>query len=227
MPGKRILVVEDEVAIRALIAMALEREFEIQEASNAGEAERAVADHLPDLILLDWMMPGVSGIELARRFRRDDYTREVPIIMLTARDGEDDRIRGLDVGCDDYMTKPFSPRELVARIKALLRRSGGADEVVSAGGLELNLESHRVTAHGVGVMVGLMEFKLLHFFMSHPERVYSRPQVLDSVWGRGAFVDQRTVDVHIGRLRKALARHGLDHLIQTVRGMGYRFSTLV
>jgi two-component system phosphate regulon response regulator PhoB len=223
MAGQKILLVEDEPAIRAMVSMALERaEFEIREAGDAGEAEKALADGLPDLILLDWMLPGVSGIELARRLRRDDYTREVPIIMLTARGEEDDRIRGLDVGCDDYMTKPFSPRELVARIKALLRRSKGLEEggVLAADGLQIDTHSHRVTANGAAVEMGPTEFRLLHFFMSHPERVYSRAQVLDMVWGRGAYVEERTVDVHIRRLRKALSDHKFEHFIQTVRGRG-------
>jgi two-component system phosphate regulon response regulator PhoB len=230
MSGKKILLIEDEAAIRAMVAMALERaEFEIREAADVGEAEKALADGLPDLILLDWMLPGTSGIEMARRLRRDEYTREVPIIMLTARGEEDDRIRGLDVGCDDYMTKPFSPRELVARIKALLRRSKGLDEggLLAVEGLQIDIHGHRVMANGAAVEMGPTEFKLLHFFMSHPERVYSRAQVLDMVWGRGAYVEERTVDVHIRRLRKALADHQAEHFIQTVRGTGYRFSTQV
>lgn len=228
MPGNNILLVEDEPAIRAMVVMALERAgFEIREAGDATEAETAIADRRPDLILLDWMLPGTSGIELARRLRRDDYTREVPIIMLTARGEEDDRVRGLDVGCDDYMTKPFSPRELVARIKALLRRTSQDDGVLQAEGLQIDTHSHRVTAHGAAVDMGPTEFRLLHFFMSHPERVYSRAQLLDMVWGRGAYVEERTVDVHIRRLRKALEEHKYDHLVQTVRGTGYRFSTQV
>ncbi|MGE0080267.1 MAG: phosphate regulon transcriptional regulator PhoB [Thiohalomonadaceae bacterium] len=227
MPASNILVVEDEAAIRAMVAMALERaDFVVREAADAHEADRAIADRRPDLILLDWMLPGTSGIELARRLRRDEYTRDVPIIMLTARGEEDDRVRGLDVGCDDYMTKPFSPRELVARIKALLRRAG-ADEggVLEAGGLQIDTHSHRVHANGAPVEMGPTEFRLLHFFMSHPERVYSRAQLLDMVWGRGAYVEERTVDVHIRRLRKALETHRCDQLVQTVRGTGYRFST--
>lgn len=227
MPASNILVVEDEAAIRAMVAMALERaDFVVREARDAAEADRAIADQRPDLILLDWMLPGTSGIELARRLRRDDYTRDVPIIMLTARAEEDDRVRGLDVGCDDYMTKPFSPRELVARIKALLRRSGHDEGgVLEAGGLHIDTHSHRVTANGAAVDMGPTEFRLLHFFMSHPERVYSRAQLLDMVWGRGAYVEERTVDVHIRRLRKALEVHRCDQLVQTVRGTGYRFST--
>ncbi len=227
MPANDILLVEDEPAIRAMVAMALERaDFAVREVADAHEADRAIADRRPDLILLDWMLPGTSGIELARRLRRDEYTRDVPIIMLTARGEEDDRVRGLDVGCDDYMTKPFSPRELVARIKALLRRVG-ADEggVLQAGGLQIDTHSHRVHANGAPVEMGPTEFRLLQFFMSHPERVYSRAQLLDMVWGRGAYVEERTVDVHIRRLRRALEAHQCDHLVQTVRGAGYRFST--
>jgi len=225
MPANDILIVEDEPAIRAMIAMALERaEFAVREAGDVPAAERAVADRRPDLILLDWMLPGTSGIELARRLRRDEYTRDVPILMLTARAEEDDRVRGLDVGCDDYLTKPFSPRELVARIKALLRRSGQDDATLVVGSLRLDTLAHRVFANNAPVELGPTEYRLLHFFMSHPERVYSRAQLLDMVWGRGAYVEERTVDVHIRRLRKALETHQCDHLVQTVRGAGYRFS---
>lgn len=230
MAGNRILLVEDEPAIRAMVVMALGRaDFQVDEAADAEEAQRYIADHLPDLILLDWMLPGTSGIELARQWRRDDYTAEVPIIMLTARGEEDDRIRGLEGGADDYVTKPFSPRELVARIKALLRRAGGHDSegLLAAGALQLDTRGHRVSAGGRALDLGPTEFRLLQFFMSHPERVYSRNQLLDMVWGRGAFVEERTVDVHIRRLRKALSEHGCDGYIQTVRGAGYRFSTQV
>lgn len=228
MMGKRILLIEDEAAIREMTAMALERAgFEVQEAEDAMQAERVVSDNLPDLILMDWMLPGGSGVELARRFRRDDYTREVPIIMLTARSEEEDRIRGLDSGADDYVTKPFSPRELIARIRAVIRRvSPEQDEgLVEVDGLRLDTHSHRVSANGNSVEMGPTEFRLLQFFMSHPERVYSRSQLLDMVWSRGSFVEERTVDVHIRRLRKALADEGYDRFIQTVRGAGYRFSS--
>jgi two-component system phosphate regulon response regulator PhoB len=228
MTGKRILLVEDEAAIREMTAMALQRAgFEVQEAEDAQQAERVVTDNLPDLILMDWMLPGSSGVELARRFRRDDYTKEVPIIMLTARSEEDDRIRGLESGADDYVTKPFSPRELIARIKAVIRRvSPEQDEgQVEADGLRLDTHSHRVSANGNRIEMGPTEFRLLQFFMSHPERVYSRSQLLDMVWSRGSFVEERTVDVHIRRLRKALADEGYDRYIQTVRGAGYRFSS--
>lgn len=227
MTATRILIVEDEPAIREMVTMALERaDFTVVQAGNAAEAEQRLADGLPDMILLDWMMPGVSGIELARRLRRDDYTKQLPIIMLTARGEEDDRIRGLDVGADDYLTKPFSPRELIARIRAVLRRTAPAGEagVLEAGTLRLDSASHRVTAADEVVEMGPTEFKLLHFFMAHPERVYSRGQLLDMVWGRGAYVEERTVDVHIRRLRKALEPSGHDGYVQTVRGTGYRFS---
>ena len=230
MTGKKILLVEDEAAIREMTAMALERSgFEVVEAEDAQQAERALSDGLPDLILLDWMLPGSSGIELARRFRRDEYTREVPIIMLTARSEEDDRIRGLDSGADDYVTKPFSPRELIARIKAVIRRASPEQDegVLEAKGLMLDTHSHRVSANGNVLDMGPTEFRLLQFFMAHPERVYSRTQLLDMVWSRGSFVEERTVDVHIRRLRRALENDGFDSFIQTVRGAGYRFSSQV
>ncbi len=230
MTGKKILLVEDEPAVREMTAMALERAgFDVVEAEDAPTAERALSDGLPDLILMDWMLPGSSGIELARRFRRDEYTREVPIIMLTARSEEEDRIRGLDSGADDYVTKPFSPRELIARIKAVIRRSSPEQDggVLELKGLVLDTHSHRVSAHGNVLEMGPTEFRLLQFFMSHSERVYSRTQLLDMVWSRGSFVEERTVDVHIRRLRKALEDDGFDSFIQTVRGAGYRFSSRV
>lgn len=230
MTGKKILLVEDEAAIREMTAMALERAgFDVFAAEDAQQAERVLSDGLPDLILLDWMLPGSSGIELARRFRRDEYTREVPIIMLTARSEEDDRVRGLDSGADDYVTKPFSPRELIARIKAVIRRTSPEQDegVLEAKGLVLDTHSHRVSAHGNALEMGPTEFRLLQFFMAHPERVYSRTQLLDMVWSRGSFVEERTVDVHIRRLRKALENDGFDGFIQTVRGAGYRFSSQV
>ncbi len=230
MTGKKILLVEDEAAIREMTAMALERAgFAVIEAEDAQQAERALSDGLPDLILLDWMLPGTSGIELARRFRRDEYTYGVPIIMLTARSEEDDRIRGLDSGADDYVTKPFSPRELIARIKAVIRRASPEPDkgVLDIKGLVLDTHSHRVSANGKVLEMGPTEFRLLQFFMAHPERVYSRSQLLDMVWSRGSFVEERTVDVHIRRLRKALESDGFDGFIQTVRGAGYRFSAQV
>ena len=227
MTGKTILLVEDEAAIREMICLALERAgYTVWQAGDGSEADRLLADGMPDLILLDWMLPGVSGLEIARHLRRDEVTSNVPIIMLTARSEEEDCIRGLDSGVDDYMTKPFSPRELVARIKALLRRSSPAeaDGTIDAGGLILDTHSHRVTADGNALDMGPTEFRLLQFFMAHPERVYSRTQLLDMVWSRGSFVEERTVDVHIRRLRKALETYGYDRMVQTVRGTGYRFS---
>jgi len=230
MTGKKILLVEDEAAIREMTTMALERAgFGVVAAEDAPSAERLLSDGLPDLILLDWMLPGGSGIELARRLRRDEYTREVPIIMLTARSEEEDRIRGFDSGADDYVTKPFSPRELIARIKAVIRRASPeqGEGVLETKGLVLDSHSHRVSANGNVLEMGPTEFRLLQFFMAHPERVYSRAQLLDMVWSRGSFVEERTVDVHIRRLRKVLENDGFDSFIQTVRGAGYRFSSQV
>lgn len=227
MAGKNILIVEDEAAIREMVRFALGKSgFNFIEASDADEAQALMADQLPDLILLDWMLPGMSGIELARRLKRDDYTRGVPIIMLTARSEEDDRVGGLEAGADDYVTKPFSPRELVARIKAVLRRAQpeGEGEVLSTEGLQLDTISHRVSVDGNSIDMGPTEFRLLRHFMSHTDRVFSRGQLLDAVWGRNSFVEERTVDVHILRLRKVLGQYGRDNLIQTVRGAGYRFS---
>ncbi|HEY9149742.1 MAG TPA: phosphate regulon transcriptional regulator PhoB, partial [Gammaproteobacteria bacterium] len=181
----------------------------------------------PDLILLDWMLPGISGVDLARRLKREELTRNIPIIMLTAKGEEADRIRGLDVGADDYVVKPFSPRELVARIHAVLRRVSPEtpEPVLEVDGLVLDSVGHRVSAKGQRLEMGPTEFRLLHFFMTHPDRVYSREQLLDRVWGRNVYVEERTVDVHIRRLRKAIEARGHDKLIQTVRGAGYRFST--
>lgn len=227
MTGKTILLVEDEAAIREMICLALERAgYTVWQAGDGAEADILLTDGLPDLILLDWMLPGASGLEIARHLRRDEVTRDVPIIMLTARGEEEDCIRGLDSGVDDYMTKPFSPRELVARIKALLRRtrSTEADGTIDINGLVLDTHSYRVTADGQVLEMGPTEFRLLQFFMAHPERVYSRTQLLDMVWSRGSFVEERTVDVHIRRLRKALSDNGYDRMVQTVRGAGYRFS---
>jgi two-component system phosphate regulon response regulator PhoB len=222
-----ILVVEDEPAIQELIAYNLKQAgHQTLRADNAEQALNLVSNALPDLVLLDWMLPGLSGIEFARRLRADKRTRTVPIIMLTARSDEQDKLAGLDGGADDYITKPFSPRELMARIKAVLRRRAPemTDDVVQAGGLKLDPASHRVTGHGKPVELGPTEFRLLHFLMTHAERVHSRTQLLDQVWGDHVFVEERTVDVHIRRLRKALEPTELDRLVQTVRGTGYRFS---
>jgi two-component system phosphate regulon response regulator PhoB len=229
MSNRSILIVDDESAIREVIAAALEMAgYRTLEASNAQDAHSLVVDQKPDLILLDWMMPNVSGVELARRLKRDPLTAEIPIIMLTAKGEEDHKITGLEAGADDYITKPFSPRELVARLKAVLRRStpAGIDSPIEVNNLRLDPNSHRVTAHGEELTMGPTEFRLLQFFMSHPERAYTRSQLLDQVWGGNVYVDERTVDVHIRRLRKALGDE-FKSLIQTVRGTGYRFSTKV
>ncbi len=224
----RILVVEDEAPIREMLCFTLQRnDFEAIEAADGREAQAKVIDSRPDLILLDWMLPDISGIDLARRFKRDEATSELPIIMLTARAEEDDKVKGFDVGVDDYITKPFSPRELSARIKAVLRRASPThgQPNLDAGALSIDLQSHRVSAHGDTIELGPTEFRLLQFFMTHQDRVYSRSQLLDQVWGGNVYIEERTVDVHIRRLRKALTTHGLDRYIQTVRGAGYRFST--
>ncbi|HVY08360.1 MAG TPA: phosphate regulon transcriptional regulator PhoB [Burkholderiales bacterium] len=222
-----ILVVEDEPAIQELIAYNLKQAgHQPLRADNAEQATNLVANALPDLVLLDWMLPGLSGIEFARRLRADKRTRAIPIIMLTARSDEQDKLQGLETGADDYITKPFSPRELNARIKAVLRRRAPemTDDMVQLGGLKLDPASHRVTGNGEPVDLGPTEFRLLHFLMTHAERVHSRTQLLDQVWGDHVFVEERTVDVHIRRLRKALEPTELDGLVQTVRGTGYRFS---
>ncbi|MCX9157379.1 phosphate regulon transcriptional regulator PhoB [Niveibacterium sp. 24ML] len=227
MPAN-ILLVEDEPAIQELIAANLTRAgHTVVRAGDAETAQRIVRDALPDLVLLDWMLPGVSGVEFARRLRADERTRAIPIIMLTARSDESDKVTGLEIGADDYITKPFSPRELVARIKALLRRRAPqvTDDAVELGGLRLDPATHRVSAGATALALGPTEFRLLHFLMTHPERVHSRAQLLDQVWGDHVFVEERTVDVHIRRLRCALEPTAHDALIQTVRGAGYRFSS--
>ena len=227
MTDKAVLVVEDEDSIRDMVKFALERaDYRVSVAASAGDARTEIADRRPDLILLDWMMPGVSGIELARELKGSPTTRDIPIIMLTARAEEEDKVRGLNIGCDDYVSKPFSFPELIARIQAVLRRStpGGEEERVAVAGLEVDHASQRVSANGEPVKLGPTEYRLLHFFVSHPERVYTREQVLDRVWGQNIYVEERTVDVHIRRLRKALQPYGFDTMIQTVRGTGYRFS---
>ncbi|MBN8282560.1 phosphate regulon transcriptional regulator PhoB [Zoogloea sp.] len=223
-----ILLVEDEPAIQELIAANLMRAgHHVVRATDAETAQRIVRDALPDLILLDWMLPGMSGVEFARRLRSEERTRGIPLIMLTARGEEQDKVLGLESGADDYITKPFSPRELVARIKAVLRRRAPetTEDPVELGGLRLDPATHRLAAAGSPVTLGPTEFRLLHFLMTHPERVHSRAQLLDQVWGDHVFVEERTVDVHIRRLRCALEPSGHDSLVQTVRGSGYRFST--
>jgi two-component system phosphate regulon response regulator PhoB len=228
MSSRQILVVEDERPIREMVAFGLRRAgFEVVEAEDTREARARIADRRPDLVLVDWMLPDMSGLELTRALKKDKDMREVPIIMLTARAEEQDKVSGLEGGADDYVTKPFSPRELLARINAVLRRSHSAarDEVVLAGGLSLDAAGHRVMVGEATVPLGPTEYRLLSFFMTHPERVYSRGQLLDRVWGGNVYVEERTVDVHIRRLRKALEGYDCDKFIQTVRGAGYRFST--
>jgi len=227
MQGKLILVVEDEAAIREMIRFALARaDYRVSEAGSAQDARLRIADERPDLILMDWMMPGVSGVELTRELKTQPTSKDIPVIMVTARAEEEDKIRGLNIGCDDYVSKPFSFPELLARIQAVLRRStpGGEEERLAVNGLEVDAASQRVTARGQPVRLGPTEYRLLHFFVSHPERVYTREQVLDRVWGQNVYVEERTVDVHIRRLRKALEPYGFADMIQTVRGTGYRFS---
>jgi len=222
-----ILVVEDEPAIQELLAFNVTQcGYRALQAYDADSALALINRALPDLILLDWMLPGISGIELAKRLRADQRTHNIPIIMLTARTDERDKVMGLESGADDYITKPFSPRELMARIRAVLRRRAPqmSDDLVRVEGLELSPVTHRVNANGTNIDLGPTEFRLLHFFMTHIERVYSRSQLLDQVWGDHVFVEERTVDVHIRRLRQALEPSGLDSLVQTVRGSGYRFS---
>jgi two-component system phosphate regulon response regulator PhoB len=228
MTGKQILIVEDEKPIRDMIAFGLRRAgFDVREAEDCTAARTSIADQRPDLLLVDWMLPDQSGLELTRTIKRNKDTEDLPVIMLTARADEHDKVTGLEGGADDYITKPFSPRELLARIQALLRRSSptAAGEAIEVGALKLDPASHRVMAGEQPVSLGPTEYRLLQFFMEHPERVYSRSQLLDRVWGGNVYVEERTVDVHIRRLRKALEPSGTDSLVQTVRGSGYRFST--
>ena len=228
-----ILIVDDEAPIRDMLRMSLELDgFHCREAEDAVSAHGDIVDNRPDLVLLDWMMPGMSGIELIRRLKRDKATADIPVIMLTAKTDEDNKVQGLDVGADDYVIKPFSPRELIARINALLRRTefGQQDDALQYDGLKLDRVSHRIFIDGELVDLGPTEFRLLGFFMAHPERVYSRSQLLDQVWGGNVYVEERTVDVHVRRLRKALqsvpgAGRDYSRFIQTVRGTGYRFSS--
>ncbi len=226
MPAN-ILVVEDEPAIQELLALNLTQAgHNAIRALSVEQAQLLIRETLPDLIILDWMLPGMSGIEFARKLKADELTKAIPIIMLTARGEEADKVRGLEVGADDYVTKPFSPRELNARIKAVLRRRAPqmTDDPIEVNGLRLDPTTHRVSGNGATLELGPTEFRLLHYLMSNPERVHSRSQVLDRVWGDRVFVEDRTVDVHIRRLRRALTESGHEDLIQTVRGVGYRFS---
>jgi len=226
MTANKILVVEDESPIREMIVFHLSRAgFETLEAGDCAVARQLLADERPDLALIDWMLPDMSGLELTRLLKRNKEYDDLAIIMLTARTDEYDKIAGLDGGADDYITKPFSPRELIARIQAVLRRAGSdSDETVSSGVLSLDTAGHRVSANGTEIRLGPTEYRLLKFLMTHPDRVYSRSQLLDRVWGANVYVEERTVDVHVRRLRKALAAQSADDYIQTVRGAGYRFS---
>ena len=222
----RVLVVDDEAAIREMIQYALERaKMDVLTAADAQEALVRISEVRPDIILMDWMMPGVSGVELTRRLRKDSYTEDIPIIMLTAKVTEDDKVTGLEAGTDDYVIKPFSPRELLARIRAVLRRSSPANDqgFLVVGELKLDTVSRRVLHEGEEIKMGPTEYRLLEFFMSHQGRAYNRSQILDHVWGANAYLEERTVDVHIRRLRKALEPSGTSHYLQTVRGHGYRF----
>ena len=229
MIATKILIVEDEAPIREMIAFHLNRAgFDTVEAADCRAAREALADERPDLALVDWMLPDMSGLELTRMLKRDEEHEDLAVIMLTAKTDEHDMVTGLQGGADDYVTKPFSPRELIARIQAVLRRSAtGDDKAITAGQLELYPASHRVVVGGAEIQLGPTEYRLLKFLMSHAERVYSRSQLLDRIWGANVYVEERTVDVHVRRLRKALSVNGVDAYIQTVRGSGYRFSTKV
>ena len=231
MHNEQILIVEDEPAIREMVMMTLEMAgFESLQAADISEAHQQVVDHRPALILLDWMLPGdKSGVDFCRMLKNDEMLAEIPVIMLTAKSEEDSKVHGLDAGADDYMTKPFSTRELISRIKAVLRRSSAlsSDRPIEIGALSLNPKSQRVTANDQVIDLGPTEYRLLAFFMSHPERAYTRPQLLDQVWGGNVYIEDRTIDVHVRRLRKLLKPFGCHTFIQTVRGTGYRFSGLI
>ena len=227
MSNFNILVVEDEDAIRGMLMMVLEQAgFAPFAAADAEEAQKQLDERSHDLILLDWMLPGISGAEWARRLKKEAVYKDIPIILLTARGEEEDKVKGLEIGADDYMTKPFSPKELIARIRAVLRRSGKIQGQVqiSLGDLILDTEQHRLTIGNKQLEVSPTEFRLMHFFMTHPDKVYTRTQLLDQVWGRSVYIEERTIDVHIRRLRKILEEYGREDLVQTVRGFGYRFS---
>jgi two-component system phosphate regulon response regulator PhoB len=221
-----VLVVEGETAVRELVAFVLERfDFSVTPAANVEEAEALLNDLIPDLIVLDWMLPGLSGVEWARRLKRDRILGDIPIVLLTARGEEEDQIQGLEIGADDYVAKPFSPRELVARVKTVLRRRGTlGEEPIEMAGISLDPQGHRIAVGSHLLSLTPLEYRLLEFFLTHPDKAYSRSQLLHQVWGRSSCADDRTVDVHIRRLRKALGEHGREELIQTVRGFGYRFS---
>ena len=224
-----ILIVEDEAAIRGMLTIVLEQAgFMPTAAAEVDSAQKILADSFPDLILLDWMLPGISGVDWARRLKKDPSFREIPIILLTARGEEEDKVRGLEIGADDYLTKPFSTKELVARIRAVLRRTGKLHGIsqITMGELTLDTEQHRLSIGEKQLDVSPTEFRLMQFFMTHPDKVFSRTQLLDQVWGRSVYIDERTVDVHIRRLRKILGDYGKEDMVQTVRGFGYRFSLL-
>jgi two-component system phosphate regulon response regulator PhoB len=224
----QILIVDDEAGIRQMLSFTLGGDgYSCTEAGDTDEAQSALTGRRPDLILLDWMLPGISGVDFARRLKRDPRTSDIPIILLTAKGEEADKVKGLDSGADDYVTKPFSTRELLARVRALLRRTRpeGDDETLQVADLRIDTRTHRVSLRDLPLELSPTEFRLLHFFVSHPERVYSRSQLLDEVWGNQSYIEERTVDVHIRRLRRILEPHGYDALIQTVRSVGYRFST--
>ena len=227
MPAS-ILIVEDEKEIRELLVFTLVRDgYEVIEAETAEIALEKINNRLPDLILADWMLPGMDGIDLAKRLRRDELTADLPIVMLTARGEEADKLKSFAGGIDDYITKPFSPRELLARVKALLRRSGGPkNNLIEASGICLDLNSYRITINGNEIHISPTEYKLLEVLMRNPDRAFERSQLLDRVWGRQVYVEERTVDVHMLRLRKILKPHGLDATLQTVRGIGYRFTSI-
>ncbi|MEM1437228.1 MAG: phosphate regulon transcriptional regulator PhoB [Pseudomonadota bacterium] len=226
MSGQSILIVEDEPDIREMLSFTLSRAgYDVWEAETAEDAMTRLDGRLPGLLIIDWMLPGLSGIELVGRLRRDKLTADLPLMMVTAKGDEADKLRSFETGVDDYITKPFSPRELLARVKALLRRSGAPEDgMLEQQGLRLDLTSHQLVINDQSVHLGPTEFRLLELFMSHPDRAFDRTTLLDRVWGRGIYVEERTVDVHVLRLRRVLKPFGLDHLIQTVRGVGYRFA---
>ena len=225
---KTVLIVDDEAAIREMVSLALETaKFNVLEASDSQEGRAIIIDSQPDVVLLDWMMPGTTGLELLRRLRRDPLTEKIPVILLTAKTSEDSKITGLDSGADDFISKPFSPKELVSRIRAVIRRATVTEpsEPIKVGEMLFDPESHRVSICDEPVEIGPTEYRMLQFFLTHQERVYSRDQILDHVWGPNIYLDERTVDVHIRRLRKAISVAGHEKYVQTVRGAGYRFST--
>ena len=228
MPKHTILLVDDEAPIRDMLAIALEAaDYNVLQAENAQQAHACIIDRHPDLVLLDWMMPGTTGLELLRRLKRDELTEKIPVIMLTAKAEEDSKISALDAGADDYVAKPFSPRELISRVKAVLRRIGREElkDAIIVDQMRFDPLSHRVSIADKDINLGPTEYRMLQFFLTHQERVYSRDQILDYVWGGNAYLDERTVDVHIRRLRKAISVAGHQNYVQTVRGAGYRFST--